>query len=117
MVKKPRIVKKIIVPPEVFKGIKVKDRLDTFWNFLILNLKKKRDIRIDVTKIQVGKKLNDYLKYKVCPFTWLDVSPSLNVDLKDFEVAICSGWNTNIRRRTAEERVRHMLTGEDSSLF
>jgi hypothetical protein len=111
MVDKIRIVKKINIPAEVFAKVKPKNRLDAFWEFIIGNLKKNRDIRIDVSKIRVGSELEDYLKKKCDGFLWLDVGPGTNANLKGFEVEVCSGWNLNNRKKSAEQRVKNMLTG------
>lgn len=114
MVDKSRIVKRIKVPAEVFNKVKPKDRLDAFWDYIVSVLKRNREIRIDVTKIKIGMELEKILKKRCDPFVWLNVSPSSNPDLKGFEVEVCAGWNLNNRRKSAEERVKTMLTGESS---
>jgi len=112
MVDKIRVVKKIEISAEKIKKVRAQKRLTVFWQIIFENFKGKK-FKINVSKIRVGSDLAKLLNKN--PWAWFDVGPCINKNIpqkKDvFIVEICAGWNL-IRRKTAEERVKEMLTGQ-----
>lgn len=115
MVAKSRVVKKIKVPVSVIKKRKSEERLDAFWDFILGKLAKK-NLKVDVSKVFVGKELSELLQKTCSPYDWLNIGPAVSDDIQcqnetEFIVEIRSGFNLANRRATDCERVRRMLTG------